>query len=148
AVRMRKDVSQLTATSPDIQAMKTAVGKMKAGLGDGDRRNWRAQAQVHGTFTGGFTHCQHGNWFFLPWHRGYLYFFEEIIRRLSGFDGFALPYWDWSKDFKLPSQFWGDDNPLNDPPRAGEPDSGRGVGPSSQISQREQARFVSRSVIA
>jgi|SRR5271166_5641706 len=52
-IRQRKDVSQLNSSSPDIVALTTAVGKMKAGLGDGDRRNWEAQAQIHGTFTGG-----------------------------------------------------------------------------------------------
>src|SRR5271165_7096630 len=38
-IRQRKDVSQLNSSSPDIVALTTAVGKMKAGLGDGDRRN-------------------------------------------------------------------------------------------------------------
>jgi tyrosinase len=147
-VRTRKDVSTLTATSPDIVALKTAVGKMKAELGPGDRRNWLAQAQIHGTFTGGFTFCQHGNWYFLPWHRGYLYFFEEIIRQLSGYEDFALPYWDWSKDFSLPALFWGAGNPLDNPPRPGEPNSGRGVTPSSTISLSDQAQFVSKSVVS
>ena len=141
-------MSTLTATSPDIVALKTAVGKMKAGLGEGDRRNWVAQAQIHGTFTGGFTFCQHGNWYFLPWHRGYLYFFEEIIRQLSGYEDFALPYWDWSKDFSLPAQFWGAGNPLDNPTRTGEPDSGRGIGPNSTISLSDQAQFVSKSVVS
>ncbi|MBV8312810.1 MAG: tyrosinase family protein [Planctomycetaceae bacterium] len=147
-IRQRKDVSQLNSSSPDIVALTTAVGKMKAGLGDGDRRNWEAQAQIHGTFTGGFTHCQHGNWYFLPWHRGYLYFFEEIVRQLSGDEDFALPYWDWSKDFKLPATFWGNGNPLNDPARPGQPDSGRAVNQNSEILPRDQARFVNKSVIS
>lgn len=42
--------------------------------------------------------CQHGSWFFLPWHRGYLFTFEAIVaatvRRLTG-DDWALPYWNY-----------------------------------------------------
>lgn len=42
--------------------------------------------------------CQHGSWYFLPWHRGYLYAFEEIVankvKELTG-DDWALPYWNY-----------------------------------------------------
>jgi hypothetical protein len=148
APRQRMDVSQLTDTSPDILALKKAIGVMKTGLGPSDRRSWEAQAKIHGTFSAGFTSCQHGNWFFLPWHRGYLHFFEEIVRTLSGYADFALPYWDWSTSFQLPSLFWGAGNPLDNPARPGEPDSGRQVVQSSQISARDQARFVNSTVIS
>ncbi|KZN55264.1 tyrosinase family protein [Pseudoalteromonas luteoviolacea] len=44
--------------------------------------------------------CQHGSWFFLPWHRMYLYFFERIVRKtivdLNGPEDWALPYWNYS----------------------------------------------------
>ncbi len=33
---------------------------------------------------------------FLPWHRMYVFFFEQIIRQVSGNDEFTLPYWDYS----------------------------------------------------
>ena len=33
---------------------------------------------------------------FLPWHRMYLYYFEEIIRQVSGHKAFTLPYWNYS----------------------------------------------------
>jgi tyrosinase len=33
---------------------------------------------------------------FLPWHRMYVYYFEEIIRDVSGVKEFALPYWNYS----------------------------------------------------
>ncbi len=33
---------------------------------------------------------------FLPWHRMYLYYFEEIIREVSGEKCFTLPYWNYS----------------------------------------------------
>jgi tyrosinase len=34
--------------------------------------------------------------FFLPWHRMYVYFFERIIRKVSGEASFTLPYWNYS----------------------------------------------------
>lgn len=42
--------------------------------------------------------CQHGSWYFLSWHRGYLAAFEAIIadtvKKLTG-DDWALPYWNY-----------------------------------------------------
>jgi tyrosinase len=42
--------------------------------------------------------CQHGSWYFLPWHRGYLAAFEAIVaakvKALTG-DDWALPYWNY-----------------------------------------------------
>src|SRR5262249_17347212 len=34
--------------------------------------------------------------YFLPWHRMYVYFFEEIIREMAQDPGFTLPYWNYS----------------------------------------------------
>ncbi len=69
--------------------------------------------------------CQHGSWYFLPWHRGYLLAFEANIRdaviKLGGPEDWALPYWNYfkPKQSKLPPAFaspkWPDgqdDNPL------------------------------------
>ena len=56
--------------------------------------------------------CPHGNWWFLPWHRGYIGWFEQICRELSGDQAFALPYWDWTATPGLPAPF-GDNSVLN-----------------------------------
>ncbi len=44
--------------------------------------------------------CRHGSWFFLPWHRMYLHFFEKIVLshviKLKGPADWALPYWNYS----------------------------------------------------
>lgn len=34
--------------------------------------------------------------FFLPWHRMYVFFFENIIRTVTGKTSFTLPYWNYS----------------------------------------------------
>ena len=46
---------------------------------------------------------------FLIWHRLYTYHFEKIVRRLSGYQDFALPYWDYTNSTgnnrQLPDMF-------------------------------------------
>lgn len=56
-------------------------------------------------FRNAFTHlmdCPHGNWWFYVWHRGYLGYFEQTIRNLSGDPTFAMPYWDWTTLPQIP----------------------------------------------
>jgi tyrosinase len=65
-----------------------------------DPRNWFRNAFVH------LMDCPHGNWWFYVWHRGYLGYFEETIRNLSGDDGFAMPYWDWTVFPQIPNQMF------------------------------------------
>jgi tyrosinase len=111
--RVRKEVNSLT---PDeVTAYRTAV-KVLRERGSADPKGWRAQALIHNGY------CPHGNWFFLPWHRAYLYYFEELCRQAIGPDStFALPYWDWTNNPYLPPAFWGVGDPLSDPSREIDP---------------------------
>lgn len=112
---VRRDISTLDPNGVVVQTYKDAVASMKA-LPASDPRNWTRQAEIHLNF------CPHGNWYFLPWHRAYLFYFENICRELTGNDEFALPYWHWQKDRSIPAVFWGGtSNPLFHSPRvAGE----------------------------
>ena len=82
-----------------------------------DHKSWRFLGAIHGfneqtwsqedLFRDGETtppelvdntlgdQCQHGNWYFLPWHRGYLAAFEAIVAEqvetLGGPTDWALP---------------------------------------------------------
>lgn len=54
---------------------------------------------------------------FLPWHRMYLFFMEQIVRQVSGRPDFAMPYWNYTSDDPalrgvLPLQFRSTTNPL------------------------------------
>src|SRR5580698_6540120 len=90
--------------------------------------------------------CQHGSWYFLPWHRGYLLAFEANIRaaviKLGGPADWALPYWNYFKpnEFKLPPAFaspdWPDgkgDNPLFVQQRYGPNNDGNVYVPVDQV---------------
>jgi tyrosinase len=74
-----------------------------------DPLNWYRNALVH------TVDCPHGNWWFLPWHRGYIGLFEKKCRLLSEDQDFALPYWDWTMQQKVPPEiFDGVLDPNND----------------------------------
>lgn len=104
-VRVRRNVNELAVDDPIILSYKKAVEVMKARPAN-DPTSWIAQADIHRKL------CPHSNWFFLPWHRSYLAWFEDICREAIGDESFALPYWDWTHDPQVPKHFWGDDNPL------------------------------------
>lgn len=151
--RVRKSILTLNRQSPDIVAFEKAINRMRALQGDyaqyvdnvpgrsghpftmvlqtpppelaqswpkvpKDGRSWFRQAQIH------WDHCAHGTMHFLSWHRVYLFWFEELIRHHSEYPDFALPYWDWSEDQRLPELFvpeffeGGSANPLFSPRRS------------------------------
>jgi tyrosinase len=65
-----------------------------------DPRGWRFQANIHGAppeeeSNPAWRQCQHGSFFFLPWHRMYLYWFERILRWAAEDPTLALPYWNY-----------------------------------------------------
>jgi tyrosinase len=95
-----------SVTAPDfrqatLDSYKRAIANMLA-LPPSDPRNWYRQAMIH------VLDCPHENWWFLPWHRGYILNFERICRQLSGDPDFALPYWDWTATPQLPDMFFDD----------------------------------------
>ena len=63
-------------------------------------QNWFRNAFIH------LMDCPHGNWWFYVWHRGYLGYFEQTIRNLSGDDKFAIPYWDWTTLPQIPDSMF------------------------------------------
>jgi len=114
-VKVRRNVYELYQEDPNhpiIANYRKAVEVMKA-RPDSDPTSWAYQANIHGTtlaqgsWPAGapFATCEHGSQFFLSWHRMYLYFFERILRKACGNPDFALPYWDWATNRRLPPPF-------------------------------------------
>lgn len=115
---------------------------------------WRYFAEVHGAdlpegnWPAGvkWDECQHGSWYFLPWHRIYLYHFESTLRRriiaLGGPADWALPYWNYSDAsnpdaLRLPPAFTattmsdGTANPLRIEERVPELNNGASINPAA-----------------
>lgn len=63
-------------------------------------QNWFRNAFIH------MMDCPHGNWWFYVWHRGYIGYFEQTIRTVTGEDSFALPYWDWTQRPVVPDEMF------------------------------------------
>lgn len=129
-----------------------AVRAMQA-LPISDPRSWRYQAAIHGLAgtappTGApWNECQHATWYFLPWHRMYLYQFERIVRSFvvaaGGPADWALPYWDYEapganalpRAFRTPTLPDGTANPLFVAQRAPGINAGNAI-PASVTSSR------------
>jgi len=104
--------TRYNVSSPEGQAMlksyAVAIKKM-LDLPPDHPHNWFRNAFVH------FMDCPHGNWWFYVWHRGFVGFFEQTVRALSGNPNFAFPYWDWTQLPQIPDgMFEGVLTPVDD----------------------------------
>jgi len=110
-VHIRREIWGLESNEPFdpiTLAYAQAVVVMQA-RDPSDPTSWRFQAALHGSVrqpppgVAGWADCQHGSWFFLPWHRIYLYYFERIVRAAAleagGPQDWALPYWNYDRPF-------------------------------------------------
>lgn len=109
----RRDASNMSDWDPALYWYARAVGRMQQRPAT-DPTSWVFQGCIHGvppTITetnAAFSQCPHGGWFFLPWHRGYLWYFERIVRATikeiaaeenitpDPSTSWALPYWDYA----------------------------------------------------
>jgi tyrosinase len=118
AVRVRHDVWKLAKWAEPILWYARAIAVMQS-RPITDPTSWRYQAAIHEYFARDdplarrgerkpssadqkrfWTQCQHQSWYFLPWHRMYLYYFEQIVAatvvQLHGPRDWSLPYWNYS----------------------------------------------------
>ena len=118
AIRKRKDVLKLSTWDPALVWYAKAIADMQS-RGFVDSSSWRYQAAIHDYDPQNdpldvptdppppiaeqdrfWRRCQHASWFFLPWHRMYLAYFEQIVATtvasLGGPADWALPYWNYS----------------------------------------------------
>jgi tyrosinase len=106
-----------------LKTYAQAVGKMQTAIAEGNPTSWVFQWYTH--FVKGSTtkaaelariypspspwktlatatwntcqaHSGQPENYFLPWHRMFVYYFETIIRQVSGVATFTLPYWNYS----------------------------------------------------
>jgi polyphenol oxidase len=111
--RQRKSFFDLT--DDEVKNLCRAVGYMRNGskakpLNVDDPLQWDRYVASHARHCteAGFDQV-HWSWFFLPWHRAYLFFLErilaDILTKVFSLDGskFALPYWDWISHKEIPN---------------------------------------------
>jgi tyrosinase len=72
---------------------------MRANTNSNDKNSWSYWVNVH------LNNCPHSIPYFLAWHRGYLYYFEQQLRAVSGNKNLVLPYWDYYTNPQIPPEF-------------------------------------------
>lgn len=127
---VRRNLSTLDDNSQTVQSFRRAIDAMRRLPAD-DPHSLAFQSNIHGFDPVDNPHalwgqCQHGNWWFFPWHRAYLHYLERIMRRYADDPTFALPYWDYSdpQARTLPAIFRDPASPLYDSTRRPEVNSG------------------------
>lgn len=115
--RQRKSFHDLT--DAELVVLLKAVSFMRNGSKDvpleiDSPRQWDQWAMAHAkhcTEAGPAFPQVHWSWFFLPWHRAYLWFLERHLAYILTHDlgmkkegeTFALPYWDWITRKEIPN---------------------------------------------
>ena len=86
---LRQNVEHLSAT--ELANLRQAVqAVMDLNAWPHDIRAYNSWAQIHG------DECPHGWSTFMPWHRMYLWEFEQALKD-TGCATVMLPYWDWTQ---------------------------------------------------
>ncbi|GBG69667.1 hypothetical protein CBR_g4497 [Chara braunii] len=71
-----------------------------------------SNGQAYGT-----QYAVHGNWYFIAWHRMFIYYHERILAWASGDPSFKLAYWEWDSleatSKSLPSPYAKQGSPLH-----------------------------------
>lgn len=98
APKIRLEWQQFKATS-HYASFYNAIRTMRANTKASNRSSWQFWTNVH------VNYCPHGLPYFLAWHRGYIYYFEQQLRTISGDVDLTLPYWDYYTNPTIPSEF-------------------------------------------
>jgi Common central domain of tyrosinase/Polyphenol oxidase middle domain len=95
----RRDFTILDAN--DKAQIILAISVMKSRIST-DPTSWDFQVNLHK------KGCQHGNCYFLAWHRMYIYYFERILQSCMdpSKNKPALPFWNYQNNRKMPSEFY------------------------------------------
>jgi tyrosinase len=100
----RRTLQGLAWNDPIVATYRDAVSLLKQKPAS-DKMGWAGLAGIHGKNPNSYHFCPHGNWYFLPWHRAYILTYERVIRELTKNNDFALPFWDWTTNPKMPDVF-------------------------------------------
>lgn len=91
---------------PSFASFLAAVKTMKAHTTVTDPLSWEYWVTTHSQL------CPHGKAYFLGWHRGFIYSFENQLRQVSGDPDLVLPYWNYYDNPAIPDEFLDKTSPL------------------------------------
>jgi tyrosinase len=94
-LKVRQNINRMSAA--EVNRFRKA---MKGLMERSDNRGYQFFAGWHGV---PLDLCIHHEPMFLPWHRGYLYFFELALQEID--PGVTLPWWDWMTEPGVPEAF-------------------------------------------
>jgi tyrosinase len=97
-IRIRPEWQQFKS-NPNYSSFIDAIRTMRANTNAASRSSWRYWTNVHRNY------CPHNIAYFLAWHRGYLFYFEQQLRTVSGNNNLVLPYWNYYQNPTIPAEF-------------------------------------------
>ncbi|MEN3297001.1 MAG: tyrosinase [Burkholderiales bacterium] len=97
-VRPRLEWQDFRRTASYAQFVN-AVRTMRANTNANDRGSWNFWVNAHA------NNCPHSIPYFLAWHRGFIFYFEQQLRIISGNSTLMLPYWDYYRFPRIPTEF-------------------------------------------
>ena len=103
SLRVRRSVNSMALDDPDLDTLREFVRVMRSRPPTA-RVSWVGFANQHGN-ADAFNWCPHGDWYFLPWHRGFVEMYEKAAAALMRNPQFAMPYWDWTTLRDYPPAF-------------------------------------------
>lgn len=101
-LRQRKNLESLS--QQEVKNLRDAFGQLKS---SSQTKNYSFFAKVH------FEHTAnvHQSELFLPWHRAFIFEFEDALRAFC--PNLTLPYWEWIEHPSIPAPFAANEpNPL------------------------------------
>lgn len=129
AQEKRLSINEFVKDPAKVAAFEKAIAEMRKRdiQSPNDPTGWLYQAAVHGKDVSDndqpknlWNQCKHNSWWFLPWHRAYIFQFEKMLQKYSGDNKLRLPYWDYSDPNQrvLPAIFRKQTSPLYEKNRA------------------------------
>jgi polyphenol oxidase len=127
--KVRRPVHLLT--KKETARLEKAYALLRA-LPDSDPRSLLNQKNIHCLYCDDALYYPgqdypleiHNGWFFLPWHRMFMYWHERILAKLLNDDTFALPFWAWDNSMdvtpapnQMPAPYAKKSSPLYDAAR-------------------------------
>jgi tyrosinase len=97
-VRVRPEWQEFRRSANYTQFVN-AIRIMRANTNANDRGSWSFWVNAHQ------NNCPHSIPYFFAWHRGFVYYFEQQLRAITGNNTFMLPYWDYYRFPNMPTEF-------------------------------------------